>query len=155
MVDKEIIPIINKKVSLIDVSTPLFDIKGAAFEAFKFFGRYVDEKTYESGMTVELEAKGYKVYRQEWFDIYYKGKNTNDGRRIDMAVESPDCGTIVCELKHLKTFGDKERSQLFAYMRLLNCQLGMLLNFSPESGVYTELWKMNLDDYTVKRMIAR
>lgn len=155
MEENKTIPIINKKVSLLEVSAPLFDIRGAAFEAFKFFGRNVDEKTYETGIKMELDAKGYRVLRQEWFDIYYKGQNTKEGRRIDLAIESPTCGTIICELKHLKTVGDKERSQLFTYLRLLNCQLGMLINFSPDTGVYTELWKMDLKDYSTKRMVSK
>lgn len=126
-----------------DPTTSIFDIKGAAFETYKFYGKYVDEATYEVGMMMEFENNSkYKIYRQSEFNVHYKGKNTGATRRMDLVIDSPH-GSFIVELKALNAIDEKQRRQLWSYMKLMNCHYGMLINFSP-SGVYTECWSMNL-----------
>ena len=124
----------------------IYAIKGAAFSSYNFYHEFVDEITYEIGMMMELNRQeGYAVHRQKEFFVYYKGENTGITRRVDLVVDTPS-GTFIVELKALNAVDDKQRRQLWSYMRLLNCQYGMLMNFSP-TGVYSEVWAMNLHTY--------
>ena len=134
----------------LDVYKSIYDIKGAAFESFNFYKEYVDEITYEIGMMMELQKKNYTVFRQQEFYVHYKGINTGVTRRMDMLVETPQ-GTFLIELKALNAVDLKQRRQLWSYMKLVHCQYGMLLNFSPQ-GVYSEIWKMDLQDFTFNRL---
>ena len=142
----DVIDVHNKLELGVDPAMSIYDIKGAAFESYKFYNKFVDEKTYEVGMLMELkELPGYTVYRQQDFYVYYKGENTGVTRRMDLVVDTPH-GTFIVELKALNAVDEKQRRQLWSYMKLMNCHYGMLINFSP-TGVYSETWCMNLYTY--------
>jgi len=118
---------------------PFEDIKKCAFNSYNWYHEGVDELTYEVGLKIELEAKGYVVHRQEEFQVYYKGEPTDLRRRMDLVVETPKLGNVILELKALNFIEDKQRKQLWSYLRLLNNEYGMIINFGPKD-VYTEIW---------------
>jgi len=101
------------------------------------------EDVYEVGMRIELEKKGYIVHQQEEFPVYYKGELTNKKFRIDLAIETLRIGNIIIELKAINRVEDKQRHQLWSYMRLTNTQYGILINFSP-NGVYSECYEYDV-----------
>ena len=115
-------------------------IVGCAFASYNYWHAGVDELTYEAGLCCELEDAGYFVHRQEEFPIYYKGRASRVKRRFDLVVTDRELGNVILELKALDTVGEEQRKQLWSYLRLTNCPFGMLINFSPKSGVYTERW---------------
>ena len=108
--------------------------------SYNWYREIVDELVYEVGLKIELEQLGYKVHRQEEFEVYYKEKPTGIFRRMDVVVETETLGNIVLELKSINFIEDKQRKQLWSYLRLLNNRYGMLINFGQQS-VYTEIWE--------------
>lgn len=139
----EVIEVHNHLEYNCDPSSSVYVIKGAAFESFNFYKQYVDEATYEIGMIMELQnIPNFVTHRQCEFYVYCKGENTGMTRRMDQVIDTPH-GTFVVELKVLNAIDDKQRRQLWSYMKLMNCHYGMLLNFSP-TGVYSETWSMSL-----------
>jgi len=122
---------------------PFTDIIGAAFESCNWYMKGMHEDVYEVGMRIELEKKGYIVHQQEEFPVYYKGELTNKKFRIDLAIETLRIGNIIIELKAINRVEDKQRHQLWSYMRLTNTQYGILINFSP-NGVYSECYEYDV-----------
>lgn len=117
------------------------DFVGCAFRSYNYFHWGVDELVYEAGLKAELEELGYKVYRQQEFPIYYKGKPTEVNRKMDIVVLDDVLGYVIMELKAIDYVSDLQRKQLWSYMKLLNNKYGMLINFSPK-GVYSENWML-------------
>ncbi len=117
-------------------------IARCSFESYNFYHSGYDELTYEAGLSVELELNGLHMHRQSEFPIYYKGIASGVKRKMDVVVQDSELGFVVCELKDLVRVGDKQRTQLWSYMKLLNIHLGMLINFSPK-GVYYESYELN------------
>lgn len=117
-------------------------IAHCSFEAYNFYHSGMDEIVYEAGLSVELGLNGLKMYRQAEFPVYYKGIASSVKRKMDVVVEDPELGFVVCELKAIDRIGEVSRAQLWSYMKLLNIHLGMLINFSPK-GVYYESYVLN------------
>lgn len=117
-------------------------IANSSFESYNFYHSGYDEITYEAGLKVELEFHDVKVHRQAEFPIYYKGIASGVNRRMDLVAQENELGYVILELKSLDRVGDKQRVQLWSYMKLMNIHLGMLINFSP-NGVYYEAYELN------------
>ena len=117
-------------------------IAHSAFESYNFYHAGYDEITYEAGLKVELELHNVVVHRQTEFPIYYKGIASGVNRRMDLVAQDHELGYVILELKDLERVGEKQRTQLWSYMKLMNIHLGMLINFSPK-GVYYESYELN------------
>lgn len=61
---------------------------------------------------------------------------------MDLVVQDQELGFVILELKALERLGERERTQLWSYMKLMNIHLGMLINFSPK-GVYYESYELD------------
>lgn len=85
---------------------------------------------YEAGLSVELRLNGLDMHRQAEFPIYSKGIASKVKHRMNIVVQDPEIGFLVCEFKDLERVGDKQHTQLWSYMKLLNIHLNMLINFS-------------------------
>ena len=117
-------------------------IAHSSFESYNFYHSGYDEITYEAGLKVELELNRIIVHRQAEFPIYYKGIASGVKRRMDLVVQDQELGFVILELKALERLGERERTQLWSYMKLMNIHLGMLINFYPK-GVYYESYELD------------
>jgi GxxExxY protein len=86
------------------------------------------EIVYEIALAKELEERGVQIQRQVSIPIIYKGVKFSEGFRADMIVE----GKVILELKSVETITAAHKKQLQTYLRLTQCRLGYLLNFSGE-----------------------
>ncbi|MEA2709365.1 MAG: hypothetical protein QOF78_1966 [Phycisphaerales bacterium] len=94
---------------------------GAAIEVHKEMGAGLLESTYEQCLCRELSLRGIKFECQKPLPVNYKGMVLDCGYRIDILVE----GVLVIEIKAVE-------AQLLTYLRLSQCQLGLLINFNVE-----------------------
>jgi len=74
-------------------------IVDAAYQVHKTLGPGLLESTYERCMFVELLERGLKVTRQVRLPIIYKGKQIDEGYRLDLLVENE----VIIELKTVET----------------------------------------------------
>ena len=58
--------------------------------------------------------------------VKYKGVKLDCGYRLDLVVDK----RIVVELKAVESVTDLHRAQLITYLKLLDCRLGLLINFN-------------------------
>ncbi len=103
-------------------------IIGAAIEVHKELGPGLLESVYEVCLYQELKKQGVSVDCQVDLPIIYKGEITNKTYRIDMLVEN----CVIVELKSVDTINPIHEAQLLTYMKLLNINLGLLINFNVD-----------------------
>ena len=99
---------------------------GAAIEVHKALGPGLLESAYEECMCYELSQRGVPFQRQVSLPVGYKGVQLTCGYRLDLLVD----GTLIIEIKSVEQIEPVHEAQLLTYLRLSNCQIGLLLNFN-------------------------
>ena len=99
-------------------------IIGAAIAVHKKLGPGFIETIYENALVIELGKRGLTVDQQ--VNIPVKYDNIEVGRhRVDILVNK----TIVVELKAIKGFEDIHFAVVRSYLKALNLEHGLLINF--------------------------
>ena len=104
-------------------------IIGAAIEVHKQIGAGLLESSYERCMCRELELRGIPFECQKPLPVHYKGIELDCGYRIDLLV----AGKVVVEIKSVEKLLPIHEAQLFTYLRLGGCHVGLLINFNVEA----------------------
>ena len=105
-----------------------YQIRGAIYDVYKALGPGLLESVYEEAMVYELQKRGLKVTRQMEVPIHYDGHILKTPLRLDLLVED----RVVVELKSVKELQDVFFKQTRTYLRLLNLQVGILVNFNTD-----------------------
>ncbi|MCR5588975.1 MAG: GxxExxY protein [Bacteroidales bacterium] len=108
-----------------DIEQMIYDVRGAAMEVYNFFGPGLLESVYEKALVRELELRGFDVKTQLPVPIEYKGAIVGDELRVDILVEDE----LIVELKSVEEFKPVYYKQLRTYLKLLNKDVGLLINF--------------------------
>lgn len=110
---------------MMDVEDIIYKVRGAAMEVYNFFGPGLLESVYEKALVRELELRGLDVKTQLPVPIIYKGTVVGDELRIDILVEDE----LILELKSVEEFKPVYYKQLRTYLKLLDKEVGLLINF--------------------------
>lgn len=102
------------------------DVVNQAMRIHRDLGPGLLESVYELVLEGALLRAGYKVDRQKPIDIQFDGMSFERAFRIDLLIE--DC--LIVEIKSVENLNRAHAKQLHTYLRLLNLQVGLLLNFS-------------------------
>ena len=108
-----------------DIDDLIYEVRGAAMEVYNYFGPGLLESVYEKALVRELELKGMDVKTQLPVPIVYKGSVVGDELRIDVLVDDE----LIVELKSVEEFKPVYYKQLRTYLKLLNKEVGLLINF--------------------------
>lgn len=107
----------------------LDDITGAVVDAamkiHMDLGPGLLESVYESVLARALERRGLQVERQKSIRFEYDGMVFEEAFRTDLLVE----GRVIVELKSVENLAPVHGKQLLTYLRLMNLQVGLLINF--------------------------
>jgi iron complex transport system substrate-binding protein len=87
------------------------------------------ESAYEAVLARSLELRGMQVVRQRLLPFEFEGIRFENALRVDMLVEN----RIVVELKSTEKLHPVHTKQVLTYLRLLNFQVGLLINFGGET----------------------
>lgn len=101
-------------------------IIGAAIKVHTELGPGLLESAYRECLYFELREEGHFVEKEKELPLIYRNVKLDSGYRIDLMVER----RIVVELKAVKKIEDVHMAQLLTYLKLTNCQIGLLLNFN-------------------------
>jgi GxxExxY protein len=101
-------------------------IIGAAIDVHKALGPGLLESAYEECLFYELNLRNLTVKRQLDLPVIYKEVQLNIGYRLDLLVEDK----VVIELKTVDKFMPIHDAQLLTYMKLVDCTVGLLINFN-------------------------
>ena len=83
------------------------------------------ESYYENALKHELQLRGLKVETQKPVPVFYKGKEIGEPYRLDMLVEDK----VIVECKATEKNNPLFAAQVNTYLHLLNCRLGIVINF--------------------------
>ena len=114
------------------------------YEVHSELGPGLLESIYEEAAAKELTTQGFKVERQVPVPVMYKGERLQNDLRLDLIVD----GKLILELKSVTEYRTLFEKQLYTYLRLMNCEMGYVVNFNEESlrdGIYP-VYNSRFDD---------
>ena len=106
-----------------------YRILGCVYEVYNELGPGLLESIYEKAMIKELCSKGFKVKNQVQVPVYYKGELICPDLRLDLIVDD----RIILELKSVVEYKKLFEKQLYTYLRLMNCEMGYVINFNTDN----------------------
>ena len=106
-----------------------YQIRGAIFDVYNNLGPGLLESVYEEALAYELQQRGLMVERQKLVPIIYKGNVLKTELRLDILVE----GRVIVELKSVEEMKKVFYKQLLTYLRLMNLNVGILVNFNTDN----------------------
>lgn len=86
------------------------------------------ECVYEEALVWELQQRGLLIKRQLSVPITYKGNILASPLRLDLIVND----SVIIEVKATTSYNSIFESQLLTYLRLLNCKVGLVINFGEK-----------------------
>jgi GxxExxY protein len=101
-------------------------IIGSAIAVHKSLGPGLLESAYEACLAFELADRGLSVERQKALPVIYRDVKLDCGYRIDLLVEEK----VIVELKAIDRLLPIHSAQLFSYLKLSDCKVGLLINFN-------------------------
>lgn len=100
-------------------------IIGAAIKIHRKLGPGLLESAYEACLGYEIEKLGLPVERQKAVPLIYESVKLQCGFRADLLVDR----VVVVETKCKEALHPVDEAQLLSHLRLLNLQVGLLINF--------------------------
>lgn len=106
-----------------ELSRVAFD---CALKVHRMLGPGLLESAYEEWLTYELLNADVFVERQKVLPIIYESIKLEIGYRVDLMLERK----VITELKSVEALTDVHLAQVMTYLQLLECRLGLLINFN-------------------------
>ena len=100
-------------------------IRESAFAAHKYFKNGFLEKVFENSLRNRLRKMGLNVEQQVAIPVLDEDGSVVGDYVADLIVE----GSILIELKAVKTISDEHIAQVLAYLRGTEMDRGLLINF--------------------------
>lgn len=97
-----------------------------AFKNHSRLGPGLLESVYEAIMLYELRKRVLRAEKQVPVPVIWEEVQLEIGFRADIIVE----GKLIIELKPCEAVEPVHKKQLFTYLRLTDCRLGLLINFN-------------------------
>ena len=105
-----------------------YKVLGCVYEVYKQLGPGLLESVYEQAMIKELQLQGFSVRNQVQVPVFYKGEMICPDLRLDLIIDEK----LILELKSVVEYRKLYEKQLLTYLRLMNCELGYVINFNSE-----------------------
>ena len=105
-----------------------YNVLRCVYEVYNELGPGLLESIYEAALLRELRSQGFEVKNQVAIPVYYKGELICPDLRLDLIVD--DC--LILELKSVVEYKKLFEKQLYTYLRLMNCEMGYVINFNTE-----------------------
>lgn len=106
-----------------------YKVLGCVYEVYNQLGPGLLESIYEKAMIRELQLNGFEVRNQVNIPVYYKGELICPDLRLDLIVDNQ----LILELKSVIDYRKLFEKQLYTYLRLMDCELGYVVNFNTEN----------------------
>ena len=107
------------------LNTVTEQVIGAAMAVHRALGPGLLESAYETCLAFELRDRGMKIEEQKPLPVIYRGVRLDCGYRLDLVVSN----CVIVEVKAVEKLTSVHDAQLLSYLRLMDCRVGLLLNF--------------------------
>jgi len=104
------------------------DIINAFYHVYNTLGYGFLEKVYESALAKELAKRGHSVKQQVPVQVFYEGEAVGE-YFADILVDDK----VILELKAAEEIAKAHEAQLVNYLKAIDIQVGLLLNFGPKA----------------------
>jgi len=104
-----------------------YRVLGCVYEVYKQLGPGLLENIYERAMMHELSLNGFSVRNQVLVPVYYKGELICPDMRLIIDDK------LILELKSVVEYRKLFEKQLLTYLRLMNCEMGYVINFNSDN----------------------
>lgn len=101
-------------------------IIGCAIKVHSALGPGLLESAYQQCLFYELKKSGLKVEKEKALPVIYEEIELECGYRLDLFVEN----RVVVELKAVEALNDIHLAQMLTYLKLSECEVGLLINFN-------------------------
>jgi GxxExxY protein len=101
-------------------------IIGLAIKVHRTLGPGLLESAYNHCLSWELQQHGIQIDREVLLPLVYNNQYLEKAFQADIIVER----TVLLELKTVEHILPLHEAQTRTYLRLSNCQIGLLLNFN-------------------------
>jgi GxxExxY protein len=101
-------------------------IIGLAITVHRHLGPGLLELAYEECLCFELRHAGIEYRRQVPLPVIYKDVRLDCGYRLDIVVRQQ----VIIEIKAIERILPLHEAQILTYLRLSDCNIGLLLNFN-------------------------
>ena len=102
------------------------EVIGGFYDVYNALPTGLLESAYAGALHAELRILGLPVEREVPLQVHYRGEPVG-WYRADLIIDR----RLILELKTVTKLGDRERRQLYHYLRVTRTPLGLLLNFGP------------------------
>jgi GxxExxY protein len=111
-----------------DIEALIDLVFNVGMQIHKDVGPGLIESVYERVLADRLQQLDVKVDRQKPVLVNIYGKQYEDAFRYDLLLND----VLLIEIKSLEKLGPIHRKQVLTYIRLMNLEFGLLLNFGSE-----------------------
>ncbi len=118
-----------------------YKVIGCAIEVHRTLGPGLLESAYEKALMHELKLNNIPVKSQVEVSMNYKGVDIGEGLRIDLLIDNQ----LIVELKSVEEFKPVHYKQLLTYLKFMDKQVGLLINFNVSN--LTDGVKRIVNDY--------
>jgi GxxExxY protein len=101
----------------------------AAINVHKALGPGLLESAYLACLCFELSTADVGIEVQKALPLIYRGVRIDCAYRIDLVVS----GLVIVEVKATETLAPIHSQQLYTYLRIADCRVGLLLNFGART----------------------
>ncbi len=105
-----------------------YGIVGAAMDVWNTLGFGFLEKVYENALAVELRDRGFDVRQQHPVTVFYRDR-TVGSYVVDILVND----AILLEIKSARSISDAHLAQTLNYLKATQRNLGIIVNFAPNT----------------------
>lgn len=101
-------------------------IIGCSIRVHAALGPGLLESAYQQCLFYELKKSGLKVEKEKPLPIIYEEVEIECGYRLDFFVEN----RVIVELKSVESLNEIHLAQMLTYLKLAECEVGLLINFN-------------------------
>ena len=99
---------------------------GLAINVHRGLGPGLLESVYETCLAFELKQAGVSFRRQASMPVVYRDVRLQSGFRADLLIADH----LIVEIKAVERLSREHEAQLLTYLRMSQCEVGLLLNFN-------------------------
>jgi GxxExxY protein len=101
-------------------------IIGCAINVHRTLGPGLLESAYTVCLDYEMKKQGLKVEREKPIPLCYEDLTIDCAYRLDLLVND----SVVIEVKSVEKLEEVHLAQVITYLRLTECEVGLLINFN-------------------------
>ena len=101
----------------------------AAIRVHKTLGPGLLESAYLLCLCFELSSNGVTIETQKALPLVYRAMRIDCAYRVDLIVG----GQVIVEVKAMESLAPIHGQQLYTYLRISDCRVGLLLNFGART----------------------